>query len=94
MTKKLTFSSFILLRALLYKLEKHILTSMYYMGNEANFVLMNLVALKFIQYPGDDLDFLNSRCSGIGRQKLAKKAASVAVQVINAAWTICSPKQS
>lgn len=64
------------------------------MRNEANYVLMNLATCKFIQYSGDDLDFLNSRCSDIGRQKLAKKAASVAVQVINSAWTICSPKQS
>lgn len=64
------------------------------MGNEAKYVLRNLVTLKFIQCPGDDLDFLNSRCSEIGRQKLAKKAASVAVQVINSAWTICSAKQS
>lgn len=64
------------------------------MGNEANCVLINLATYKSIQYSGDDLDFLNSRCSEIGRQKLAKKAALVAVQVINSAWTICSPKQS
>lgn len=64
------------------------------MGNGANYVLTNLVTFELIQYPGDDLDFLKSRCSEIGRQKLAKKAASVAVQVINSAWTICSPKQS
>lgn len=62
------------------------------MGNGANYVLMNLVTFELIQYTGDDLDFLKSRCSEIGR--LAKKAASVAVQVINSAWTICSPKQS
>lgn len=67
---------------------------MYYLGNEANYVLMNLVTFKFTQYPGDGLDFLKSRCSETGRQKLAKKAASVAMQVINSAWTICSPKQS
>lgn len=64
------------------------------MGNEANYALIILATCKLIQYSGDDLDFLNSRCSEIGRQKLAKKVASVAVQVINSAWTICSPKQS
>lgn len=64
------------------------------MGNETNYVLMNLVTFKFIQYLNDDLDFLSSRCSEIGRHKLAKKAASVEVQVIYSAWTICSSKQS
>lgn len=73
-------------------LKKNIYLSIYYMGNEENCVLMKFVITEFAQYAGDYLNFPSSRCSEMGRQKLAKKAASAAVWVINSAWTICSSK--
>lgn len=86
------FCLYKIIHTVLQEFEKNIYLSIYYMGNEENCVLMKFVITEFAQYAGDYLNFPSSRCSEMGRQKLAKKAASAAVWVINSAWTICSSK--